>query len=331
MDVEETGAHADALSDIKVWDTQYCPSSKAFSVFREAICSTFMPWTPEIEFEREFEGRVESIAFDLGALARVQMTPIVAVRTKLNLANSPVECFYANYIIAGELNVEQGGRSTVAKRGDLVLYDSSMPVTITERSDARYRDLAFLIPKHKFDNVRDAGSRLNHVVLAGDRMIGPLSSTLTFLSQNMLTLSRDELSAFFDAVVSVVPVAAGCFENSKRDGTAGCQSNYLMREILDYVNRNIASADLSPHDAAGHIGISVRYVHKLFAASGTTFGAHVVGKRLDHVRRDLVSPACRHQPIFVVAYRWGFNDLSTFIRSFKKRYGCSPSRFRSTA
>jgi AraC-like DNA-binding protein len=332
MHLEEAEARAQsaAPADITVWDTQYCPPSKAFSVFREAISTTFMPWSPEFVAGRDFEGRVESIAFDQGALARVQMTPVVATRTKLNLANSPLDCIYANYVIAGELKVEQGGRTSVARRGDLVAYDSSLPVTLTERHETRYEDLAFLIPKCKLTNVRHPEASLNNVLIPGDRMIGPLSSALSFVSQNMLKLSRSELGALFDACVSLLPVAAGCFENRAKDYRGGVQPNYLMNEMLEFINRNIASAELSPHDAASHAGISVRYVHKLFAASGTTFGAYVVARRLDHVRRDLVSPACRHQPIFVVAYRWGFNDLSTFIRAFKKRYGCSPSRFKST-
>ncbi len=53
-----------------------------------------------------------------------------------------------------------------------------------------------------------------------------------------------------------------------------------------------------------------------------------MGKRLDLVRQDLISDACRHQPIFALAYRWGFNDLSTFIRAFKKRFGCPPRQYR---
>ncbi len=81
--------------------------------------------------------------------------------------------------------------------------------------------------------------------------------------------------------------------------------------------------------AAEHFGISARYVHKLFAASSTTFSSYVVAKRLEHIRSDLLSPACRNQPISNLAYRWGFNDLSSFNRAFKSRFGCSPSRFRA--
>jgi AraC-like DNA-binding protein len=97
------------------------------------------------------------------------------------------------------------------------------------------------------------------------------------------------------------------------------------------VNQQISNANLSPREAADRLGISVRYVHKLFAAKGTTFGSYVASKRLENIRKDLVSPLCRNQPISVLAYRWGFNDLSTFNRSFKQRYGLTPSQFRMSA
>jgi AraC-like DNA-binding protein len=77
------------------------------------------------------------------------------------------------------------------------------------------------------------------------------------------------------------------------------------------------------------LGISVRYVHKLFGFTGKTFSAHVLAKRLDFVRRDLVCTNCYNQPISMIAYRWGFNDISAFIRAFKKKYGCSPSEYRA--
>src|SRR5262245_19564446 len=110
MDLEDAAArtHSSAPADITVWDTQYCPSSQAFSAVRHAICATYMPWSPELETGRDFEGRAESILFDDGALARVQMTPIAAARSKHNLATSPIDCIYANYVLAGELKVVQG-------------------------------------------------------------------------------------------------------------------------------------------------------------------------------------------------------------------------------
>src|SRR3954468_8433857 len=98
--------HPSARVDIGVWDTHYCAPSKAFSVFREGLCGTFLPWSPEFKTGSEFSGRIESLSLGEAALGRVEMTPIVAHRTKLNIANSPLDCIYANYIPRGEMKVE---------------------------------------------------------------------------------------------------------------------------------------------------------------------------------------------------------------------------------
>jgi AraC-like DNA-binding protein len=104
--------------------------------------------------------------------------------------------------------------------------------------------------------------------------------------------------------------------------------HYLLRGILSHIDQNIANAELSPNRVADQFGISVRYVHKLFIGCGVTFCSYTTARRLDYICKDLVSPACRQQPISLVAFRWGFNDLSSFNRAFKSRYGCTPSQFR---
>jgi AraC-like DNA-binding protein len=106
-------------------------------------------------------------------------------------------------------------------------------------------------------------------------------------------------------------------------------SSHYGRELTAFIDEHLATAELSPRFAAEHLGISVRYVHKQFAAKGMTFTSYVTTKRLEFIRRDLISAACRNQPIFTIAYRWGFNDLSTFIRAFKKKFSCSPSQYRA--
>ena len=318
----------DTSSLLKVWDTQYFPPSKAFSVFREGICSTFMPWSPELKAELAFEARIESLSCESGSLARVSMTPLVAARTKANVANSSLGCIYANFILSGELNVEQGGVSVLAKEGDLVVYDSELPVTHTG-GGRHYEDLSFLIPKSRFASVPCPEDHFRNILLSRGKIISPLSSCLSYLGGNLSNAPEEELTALFDVFVSLLPVAAGCFHPDKREADPVALASQLLREILEFVNQNISNAELSPRRAAEHFGITPRYVHKVFAASSTTFSAYVLAKRLEHIRGDLLLPSCRDQPISILAYRWGFNDLSSFNRAFKNRFQCSPSQFRA--
>jgi AraC-like DNA-binding protein len=290
-----------------------------------------MPWTIESEPQGEFDGRIESVILEGGSVARVRMTPVVATRTKTDVSHSSTECIYGNFVLAGELHIEQRGRSNVARQGDVILYDSAYPLTLKEQHDHHYEDLPFMIPKSALASVKDLDSVFGNVVLRRDGLIRPLASSLAFLAENMASLSRAEVMGLFDACVALLPVAVGYAERERSEKGDIPQANHLLRAILDYVNRHISSADLSPQAAAHNLGISVRYVHKLFAAQGATFGSYVATKRLDLIRKDLVSPSCRNQAVSVLAYRWGFNDLSTFNRSFKQRFGVTPSQYRAGA
>jgi AraC family transcriptional activator of tynA and feaB len=310
---------------LHIWDSQYGPSTEAFSVFRETICGAFMPWTPEFS-GGNFEGRVESVTFENGVVGRVRMSPIIARKTKSDIAHSTIECIHGNFILSGEVKVDQAGRSNIARAGDLILYHSFSPVTLTEKPDAICDNLAFIIPRSRFAAIPNADDHFCNVLLAKNKLIDPLSSCLASIAKHLRSSSSDELSALFDACVSLLPLAAGCFGEKKKTEIA--KTSHLLSELLDFIGENISDPNLSPQLTAEHFGVSIRYVHKLFAHSGTTFSSYVTAERLEHIRWELAAFSGRRAPISVLAYRWGFSDLSTFNRAFKDRFGFTPSHFR---
>jgi AraC-like DNA-binding protein len=162
-------------------------------------------------------------------------------------------------------------------------------------------------------------------ILSAERLIGPLASCLTMIAQNLCSASMEELQSLFTACITLLPLAAGEQKAEKKKKEIS-QGNHMLREVLNYIDRNLANPDLSPGDTAEHLRVSVRYIHKLFAHSGTTFSAYVTAERLERIRWDLIAASGRRPPISALAFRWGFSDLSTFNRAFKTRFGCTPSR-----
>ncbi len=102
-----------------------------------------------------------------------------------------------------------------------------------------------------------------------------------------------------------------------------------MSAIKAYIIAKIDDPALCLADVAEHQGISSSYVRKLFASEGAKFSTYVLEIRLGKVARMLMDPDARGHSISAVALKCGFYDVSYFNRAFRKRYGCTPSGWRS--
>ena len=69
----------------------------------------------------------------------------------------------------------------------------------------------------------------------------------------------------------------------------------------------------------------------MLAENGTTFTDFVLCGRLARAHRMLVDPRYADHSISAVAYEAGFSDLSYFNRTFRRRYGATPSGIRQGA
>lgn len=314
-------------SDIQTLDLSYCPKRNAFAVFQELISATYLPWTAKLISDDDFVIRAESLNLKQGAFGKFLMTPTLAKRTKQDLARSQREVYYATFILAGEMKVEQFNRTHFVKRGDQVMFDSAAPATLTSRDSSLLLGLNLIIPKESVSTMPDVENRFHNVAITREKLFHPLSECLTSLSDNMLQAPTDKLSDIFDACLALLPVAAGPLDGNRYAAPSGRERD-LLKELLAYVNNTISDPRLSPQLVAEHLGVSARYVHRLLGANGATFSSYVTAARLDNVRRDLELSIAHHQPISVVARRWGFTDPSNFFRSFRRKFGCSPGSLR---
>ncbi|WP_414463344.1 AraC family transcriptional regulator [Hyphomicrobium sp. DY-1] len=310
-----------------VCDTEYCTDKQKFSAFRDAIANMGMPWRFEISPEATFEARLTSLEFERGVVARSKATPLIGVRSATEVANSDIDGFYICYLLTGNALVEQGGREVDGIGGSLMIFDGGSPVKVTARAEGCYDVLSLFVPKTHFSDLPRINTLLRNLSLPAERLGHPLSACLATLCDTFATATADEIIALYEASIALLPITAARWNDEDADTLP--LNNRASRELLRYIAENLGNAELCPTAAAEHIGMSVRYLHRQFAINGTTFGSYVMSKRLEGVRRDLISETCERLPISAVAFRWGFNDLSTFIRAFKKRYGCTPRSYRA--
>ena len=74
--------------------------------------------------------------------------------------------------------------------------------------------------------------------------------------------------------------------------------------------------------------VTPRYIHMLFEMEGVTFSGYVLGQRLMRAYGMISDPRFAGSNITTVAFASGFGDLSYFNRTFRRRFGTTPSELR---
>ena len=108
------------------------------------------------------------------------------------------------------------------------------------------------------------------------------------------------------------------------------QANEYVRRInlvTDYIDRNLGN-ELTLSELASVAGFSEYHFHRIFAAmTGETLFCFIT--RLRTERAAALLCAQPSLPVTQIAADYGFSSHAVFCRLFKKRFGTSPSAFRS--
>ena len=105
----------------------------------------------------------------------------------------------------------------------------------------------------------------------------------------------------------------------------------LLRRVSDTLRERCHDPELDPAAVANTLGLSRRYIHRLFASAGTTFTQELYTVRLDRAQRLLADKRFSDINIAEIAWSCGFSEPSHFTRRFRDRFGVPPTTFRLNA
>lgn len=161
-------------------------------------------------------------------------------------------------------------------------------------------------------------------------------------SAPVLALLRGYLDAFAGSRDRLAPEVAQSFGRhiidlvasiigTTRDGDAQAASGGIraarLREVLEAIAGRACDPGFGIEQVAGQLAVTTRYINRLLEETGHSFSEHVVEHRLRRAWQLLSDPLCNLK-IASVAFECGFNDLSHFNRSFRRRFGETPTSVR---
>jgi AraC-like DNA-binding protein len=103
------------------------------------------------------------------------------------------------------------------------------------------------------------------------------------------------------------------------------------KEIKSEITANLWRDNLSVGEIAIRQRVTPRYVQMLFEEEGTTFTEFVLEARLHRVHRLLADPRLADHSISTISFDVGFGDLSYFNKTFRRRFGRTPSDVRAAS
>jgi len=230
---------------------------------------------------------------------------------------------------AGRMSAIARGREVALREGDAVLVHSG-EITTFDRST----------PGGSF-SIRIPHCVLSSLVVDLDdvvmRLIPRRSGALKLLGGYVDPLLHDDTLATAEfrhlAAAHVHDLVALALGATRDAAEVACNRGVRaarLRAAKDYVVENCRRRSLSIGTVAEHLGVTPRYLQKLFEIVGGTFSAFLLGQRLARAHRMLMNPKFDHSHVSAIAYDVGFGDLSYFNRTFRQRYGATPRDIRGS-
>jgi len=305
--------------------TASVPPRERLAMWREVFGEAMARLDIEASGDAPFHAEGTLSVLPGAACASVFASAFRITRTRRLIAADPVEKLY---LITADAPIEvvQGGREHILAAGDAIFLRGG--------DVSRIRSLR----RNRFTNVAVAIEDLRAVHAAPEdlamRVISRRSDLLGLLHGyvDMLRLRGGAAQG------SAAPLAAGHIRDligalaADGDGESSHARPGAKAARLQAIKADIATHLCDPRldidGTAQRAGISSRYIRRLFQDEGSSFSAYVLRQRLDRAHVLLTHPGPVSRTIAATAYACGFGDLSYFNRTFRRRFGMTPSDLR---
>jgi AraC-like DNA-binding protein len=275
---------------------------------------------------RGFAAQVRGFIGITGELREGRSDAVIMRRSVARCRQDGIDEIMLSYLVSsdGPGQYRRGDAALSIPIGGCMVNDSAVPFTVAMQ---RYRSINFRVPRSAVASATGGDPGL----LAGRLLSAtPLNRLLcSHLTQFVDALEDMDDPARQVALDASTDFALAALRLEVRGGVweEGAHGSGLRQAVQRFVEGNLHRQDLNPDMLARALRCSRTHLYRLFSDHGETVMGYVREVRLVRSRTMLADTASR-LTIGEIALRCGFDDPSTFSRSFRRRYGCQPGDVR---
>ena len=307
-------------------DTQAVRDNERVDYWREMVLRLFADVQIAAPAEPNFHGSMHSNLTDVMRLTHVAAAPQSVQRLHRDARESYEDCYFAVLMLSGKQRMQQDNRQVEIQAGDFAIYDGARPHRLD--FDQEWSELVLSIPRPTLNRLVPGMNNLTSRKLASDSSSGEvLRNFLQSVATNLPRLSEKELASLsFNALNMIGSTLT--LNHPLNESAMGAREVALLRAKM-LIDANLGDPCLDTNRIARRLGLSARYLNRLFNSEQTSLMRYVWNLRLDRCRDELMRLGPGHHRVLDIALRWGFSDMSHFSRAFKLRFGISPRDCRA--
>lgn len=299
------------------------PAADRFDIWRSILQPLYTVSLPDDAAHDDFDGAIAIDALADCTIVACASQPQILERNVATLRQNHWDHVLVQLNARGGVVGDCGSRLLCAEEGDINLVDLGRPIRMRAE---RFSHIALIAPRDRLSGdgnrsrhgqVFEKSQAISQVIATHMRSIVDHAARLTPAEAN------DALNALFlmissSSLRSAAPAAQA----------AACAS--LRETACATIDRHLGDCTLDPARIAAACRMSRATLYRLFTADGgvTTY---LLGRRLERAFDLLTGQAAEPIRISTVAHRCGFKSDVHFSRTFRSRFGMTPSETRDIA
>ncbi len=267
-----------------------------------------------------FETRWESAQLGPIGFARVEITGMRWERRLDDIRRSDFDHIIINMMKEGEAQGDLDGRAFHETAGSFHFHDLSRPSLHMSTASLTY---SLIVPRPVAVEWFGALGDLHGLVVPQKE--AALAFVLAEQVSGMLAdLDADQAGRLGRMFLETMVVALTAVRPKPLNPVSAAA---LLREAAeDVIERRLGARDLGVDEIARTLGVSRGRLFAAFQGDGGV-RAHVMTRRLERSRETLADLE-RDAPVGLIAHQLGFADAPHLSRTFRARYGMTPSQYR---
>jgi AraC family transcriptional regulator, positive regulator of tynA and feaB len=318
------------MKTMKHWSTTLVPQAAQFDYWRDVICNAFVPLRTErlhsTKVREHFRCGLNALQIGDLYIGSVFGSGQKVFRDSKEISNGNLPFYFLNIQTKGIAIVSQNGNTVSMPPSTFSLVDATRPFNMELSED--FEQISVKIPKARLDSLLPPCVDVLAKRVDSRSGVG-MTVQKAFQDVAYNASSKDSISNRFAIDHALILAAYSLSRLQTSDTTPMDKYAAVRARTMDYIQLNLDDPELSPQSIAHALKLSSRYIQFAFAAEKTTLMHWILEQRLMRCKADLKKRGYGVQPfISQIAFKHGFNDLSHFNRSFKARFGVTPSHYR---